>query len=337
MSSDLGKVVYPMRPLTTLPPISPQEVMYKMQNIHEVKFLPIDEHQHRLIETLDTKMPATELDIPEEIIRILKLPIPEYQDLETRQIKVLTQLEDLKKQVCTLSQFLKQSNKAPKLNENNGVEATTDCVPSQEPINIKVVVHADPNYVPYSILALQKIWTDVDIRVTSYKHSSIVPIQLMVPFRKINNSGAKTIVHLSLIWKETKELEVVTGVEGYALRGESNFLRYLSRQIDTRNYEKKESKPHLLDMALDWCYKTYEHLKTGGTYKDVKFYDVTRYFREWYKTPEHNIAEIALWSLLKRFPTEEIPPEFKPWYKSCEKTFIDKTYACECTDNTLNK
>lgn len=75
MSSDLGKVVYPMRPLTTLPPISPQEVMYKMQNIHEVKFLPIDEHQRRLIETLDTKMPATELDIPEEIIRILKVSV----------------------------------------------------------------------------------------------------------------------------------------------------------------------------------------------------------------------------------------------------------------------
>ncbi|XP_050451485.1 probable aminoacyl tRNA synthase complex-interacting multifunctional protein 2 [Cataglyphis hispanica] len=337
MSSDLGKVMYPMRPLTTLPPIPPQDVMYRMQNIHEEKFLPIDEHQCRLAETLDTKMPATELDIPEEIIRILKLPIPEYQDLETRQIKVLTQLEDLKKQVCTLSQFLKQSSKAPKSNENNRVETTTDCVSSQEPINIKVVVHADPNYVPYSILALQKVWTDVDIRVISYKHSSIAPMQLMIPFQNINNSAAKTIVHLSLIWKEIKELEVVTGVEGYAIRGESNFLRYLSRQIDAHNYEKIEPKPHFLDVVLDWCYKTYEHLKTGGTYKEVKFYDPTRYFRQRSKTSEYNIAEIALWSLLKRFPTEKMPPEFKPWYKSCEKTFIDEAYTYECKNDTLNK
>lgn len=42
------KVMYSMRPLTTLPPISPQDVVYKMKNIHEEK--PVDFHRGRLSE-----------------------------------------------------------------------------------------------------------------------------------------------------------------------------------------------------------------------------------------------------------------------------------------------
>lgn len=76
----------------------------------------------------------------------------------------------------------------------------------QEPVkHIKIIMHADPNYLPYSIIALQ-FWNDVDIRVTSYKHSSIVsPNQLTAFFKKKSiNSAAKTIIHLTLIWKQSK-------------------------------------------------------------------------------------------------------------------------------------
>lgn len=51
--------------------------------------------------------------------------------MEARQSKILIQLADLKKQVSTLSHFLKQSN-GNKLNENDGVEAATDCVASTQ-------------------------------------------------------------------------------------------------------------------------------------------------------------------------------------------------------------
>jgi len=68
-----------------------------------------------------------------------------------------------------------------------------------------MIVHADPDYLPYSVLALQKLWNDVDIRVTSYKHSSITSsTQFTVPFQKSINSAAKTIIHLTLIWKQSK-------------------------------------------------------------------------------------------------------------------------------------
>lgn len=74
----------------------------------------------------------------------------------------------------------------------------------QKPVNIDMVVHADSAYPPYSILALQKLWNDVDIRVTSYKHStSTSSIQLILPPKKIS-STVKTIIHLSLIWKDSK-------------------------------------------------------------------------------------------------------------------------------------
>lgn len=57
--SHLTTSMYLMRPFTTPPVISPQqEVMYKMQNIHAERFLPIDQHMRRLRDTVDTKMPS---------------------------------------------------------------------------------------------------------------------------------------------------------------------------------------------------------------------------------------------------------------------------------------
>lgn len=301
--------------------------MYKMRNIHEEPF-PGD-----VLEFLNIgRSVMDERDnVGQEFFRLLKTQkdiTSNYRDLETRQNRVLHQLAELKKQVSTLCQFLKQSNGIPKLNENTTVKATTDCVSPQEPVrHIKMIVHADPDYLPYSVLALQKLWNDVDIRVTSYKHSSITAsTQFTVPFQKSINSTAKTIIHLTLIWKQTKDLEVII-VDGCNIIGESNFLRYLSRLVDTHNYEKIHTQPHLLDTVLDWCYKTYEHLKTGGTYKEVDFNTVTRHFEKWANQPEPNIADFALWSLFKRFPPERKPKILDRWYDSCEKAFIDKVYA----------
>ena len=384
--SHLTTSMYIMRPFTTPPVISPpQEVMYKMQNIHAERFLPIDQHMRRLRDTVDTKMPS-ERDLEQhnqfeflrkQILRRLqgKELLPEYHELEARQSKILIQLADLKKQVSTLSHFLKQSN-GNKLNENDGVEAATDCVAStqvqeltgfknqvstlsnflkqsseatksnendeveagidcipstQKPVNIDMVVHADSAYPPYSILALQKLWNDVDIRVTSYKHStSTSSIQLILPPKKIS-STVKTIIHLSLIWKDTEDLEVVTGMDRCTIIGEVNFLRYLSRLIDTHNYEKIYAQPHLLDTVLDWCYKTHKHLETECTYDGVNFYTITHNIEKWsnyyqkeHDIVKHNIADVALWSLIKQFPLKNKPRILDKWYNLCEKTFIDK-------------
>ncbi|XP_072747488.1 aminoacyl tRNA synthase complex-interacting multifunctional protein 2 isoform X2 [Anoplolepis gracilipes] len=316
--------MYSMRSLTTLPPIPPQDVMYKMKNIHVGKLPQLTDQQLCCLkETADTKMPGRNIG--------QEKPLPEYEELEARQDKILIQLADLKKQVFTLCHYLKQSSGASnnKLNENiNNEEKTTISVSLQEPVTITITLYADPNYPPYSILALQKIWKDVDTRVTSYQHCSIRPlIQLPLLFKKTINCTANTIIDISLIWKRTEEVLIIIG-EKYPIIGESNFLRYLSRQIDTHNYEKTHMQPHLLDTILDWCYKMYKHLTTGGTYSEKDWCSVIHSFEKWSNKSngELNIADIALWSLLKQFPPEKKPKILDQWYELCEKSFIDNYY-----------
>lgn len=49
---------------------------------------------------------------------LFQSPLPEYNALEARQEKILAQLAELKKQVSTLSGFLKQTNQVAVINKS---------------------------------------------------------------------------------------------------------------------------------------------------------------------------------------------------------------------------
>lgn len=118
-------------------------------------------------------------------------------------------------------------------------------------------------------------------------------------------------------------MEIVTSIDRCAIVGEVNFLRYLSRLIDTHNYEKIHAQPHLLDRVLDWCYKTRKHLETKRTYDGVEFDTITRKIDWSNHIDEPNIADIALWSLFKQFPLKKKPQILNEWYSLCVKTFMN--------------
>ncbi|XP_029163407.1 uncharacterized protein LOC114934857 isoform X2 [Nylanderia fulva] len=289
-------------------------------------------------------------------------PSTEYYELEARQTKILSQLADLKEQVSTLCYFLKHSNEATKLNKNeipavsSDVSSTQKCVENslnhekqecilslflrglksevkvaadhvpftQKPVSTNMIIHVGPYHPPFSLNALMKVWKDVDIRTISYKQSTTNRSTAIQFFRKKTfKPAAKIIVNLSLIWRNIRELEIVTDIDRYKIFGEVNLLRYFSRLIDTHNYEKIHPQPHLLDTVLDWCYKTREHLETKEyTYDGVEFHTITHNIDKWsnYKD-EPNIADIAVWSLFKQYPLNKKPQVLNELYDICEKKF----------------
>jgi aminoacyl tRNA synthase complex-interacting multifunctional protein 2 len=72
----------------------------------------------------------------------------------------------------------------------------------QKPVVIKLVLNVNPKKPPYSILALQKLWKDTNIKVTSYIHSTTTA-QAPITFPEITTS-ATNVVEITLIWKEGK-------------------------------------------------------------------------------------------------------------------------------------
>lgn len=65
------------------------------------------------------------------------------------------------------------------------------------------MLHVNPNKPPYSILALQQLWKDTSIRVSSYLHSTAPrPIPLIFPIT--TKSSKSNILELTVIWKDGK-------------------------------------------------------------------------------------------------------------------------------------
>lgn len=103
----------------------------------------------------------------------------------------------------------------------------------------------------------------------------------------------------------------------FRIIGEVNFLRYVSRLIESHGYEKTCSQPHTLDFALD-CVHVLHHQKSikEGLHK------LADTFETWSCKGGFNIADIALWSLIKQFAETSLPPVLKKWYALCEETFM---------------
>ncbi|XP_012530729.1 probable aminoacyl tRNA synthase complex-interacting multifunctional protein 2 isoform X2 [Monomorium pharaonis] len=297
--------MYSMRPVVTLPAkCSPSTSMYEMRSIHEDRR---DDRRRRH----DAADPAAETaNMPDNAV-VTQTPLPEYGALEARQEKILSQLAELKKQVSTLCHFLKQSNKA---------EATKDFVKVLKPGIIRLVLNVNPKKPPYCILALQKLWKDTNIRVISYIHSNTKTDEAPLIFPEVFIS-ATNVIELSLIWKEVSDMEMIVDTLSYPIKGEVNFLRYLSRLLESHNYESTCLQPHTLDFALD-----YVNLLHHEQCIEKGLLVLADKFEKWSCKGGFNIVDIAVWSLIKQFPKTRLPPIFHEWYALCEKTFIDESF-----------
>lgn len=292
--------MYALKPIIALPSsLKHKNVMYKCKNIHEVCHLNGDHSTSE--ETILSQIKDQE-------------PHPDLKLLEARQEKILSQLSELKHQVATLCNVLKESNRS---NVKTSIETV-----SKRLVNVDMILNANPKKLPFSILALSKLWTDSSFRVQSHVHSTIsgsIP-QFEIPDDE--NNTQKNIINLRLIWKDVPDLQLNSDLSTCSTTGEVNFLRYLSRLIESHNYEKSDPlEANQIDSVLDLC-----HISSHQSPKEIHS-TISKLGGHLTKGPwffnkkEPSIVDIAVWSLIKRL-NSKLPPSLAKWFQHCEKTFL---------------
>jgi len=115
-------------------------------------------------------------------------------------------------------------------------------------------------------------------------------------------------------------MEIVVNAHSCPIRGEVNFLRLVSRLIESHNYESTCSQPHTLDFALDFTNFLHNQqcIKKG-------LITLANEFEKWSCKGGFNIVDIAVWSLIKQFNETDLPPVLRKWYALCENAFIEET------------
>ncbi|KAL2749118.1 putative aminoacyl tRNA synthase complex-interacting multifunctional protein 2 isoform X1 [Vespula maculifrons] len=307
--------MYTMKPIISLLDVSRRtNRIYEMKNIHGE--CGRGDHMGTGIKIV--------ADVTEQVIEFLKNPLPEYALLEARQEKILAQLAELKKQVSTLCDLLKHTNhvKLPAdyvRKENNMLSGVHYELKS---INVNLIVNVNPKKPPYSILALPKVWNDINIKLQSYVHSSVIGTVPKIYICDIN-PPKPNVINLFLIWKEVEDLEFVTGLYNYSLFGEVNFLRYISRVLNTDNFDNclDPVQANVLDTVLDYCYCL--QIEKSLKKQQLILQLITKKLgtNKWFGKNEPNIVDIAVWSVIKQISVQNLPSTLKKWINTCEKVF----------------
>lgn len=120
-----------------------------------------------------------------------------------------------------------------------------------------------------------------------------------------------------------KDIQLITKVYDFPFEGEANVLRYCSRLIEKYNYEKLQSEVSIsIDNILDLCLRlSIEEPRC----KNAVISQFNQYLEknEWFlNSTSPSIVDAAVWSILKREPSNKIPRELKTWFDLCEKTFL---------------
>ncbi|XP_001605106.1 aminoacyl tRNA synthase complex-interacting multifunctional protein 2 isoform X2 [Nasonia vitripennis] len=299
--------MYALKPVVSLPEkIALPSVMYELPRI-----------QGGSASCKTAEQGAIAADIAEQ------MKLPEYNVLEARQVKILKQIYELKQQVeclCVAVRLSDVNNPAEVLNKLN-LDITAD----EAPIRAEIIVSANPNSPPYSILALQRLWKDTKFNVEVHRHSTVSDATTQAFEEKLLSDASKDAVHsidVTLIWKDVSDVQLVTKVYDYPLEGEANVLRYLTRLIENYNYEKSPSVVHTIDSILDLCLRlSYEEARNVNaiTSKIASYLDKKTWLLD---GSNASIADVAAWSVLKRVASNRVPRELKNWYDVCEKTFL---------------
>ncbi|XP_011308939.1 probable aminoacyl tRNA synthase complex-interacting multifunctional protein 2 isoform X2 [Fopius arisanus] len=235
-------------------------------------------------------------------------PLPEVKALETRQEKILVQLAELKAQVLSLCDVLK-SNENPKSPRKS----------KREPVTADFVVNVNPESPAYSLLALKKLWSDVDFRIEPFQHSSV---QGVIPegFGRTRGCG-ESVISISLIWKKVNNAELVlSSLHESRILGEVNLLRYLSRLLDNHDSLPPEEATKI-DGILDLSHQlvSQDNLKIKLSIINILDKKITN--GNWFstrKTP--GIGDVAVWSALKQISPKSLPSNLASWYQKCEKS-----------------
>lgn len=192
-----------------------------------------------------------------------------------------------------------------------------------------VVINANPNNVPHSLLTLQKLWKNrLNLVVKCYTHSTIGQLApsaqqfIQLIESSVNVSASVPTLNVALIWKDVPIIELQCAPTTFIpLYGEANIIRYFSRVgpneygYDTLSIVQSAE----IDSVLDICHE----LIVGATNsKDrqalLKKLNVKLGKESYFGGGDRiSVADIALYSAVRQLnvTAKDLTPTLNSWLK----------------------
>lgn len=205
-------------------------------------------------------------------------------------------------------------------------ELVINCL--QERYLQQLVIHVNPVNIPFSFLALQKLWTNrLNLVIECYTHSSVkeLPAQNQAFVKRVSafkaNSTAPTL-SVSLIWKDTPTTDLVCAPGTFIpISGEDNILRYLLR-IGPSEFGYLGAGSIQGQMEIDAILDLVHELVLASAKKDHRASILKRLSQRLntqtaFGGDSTNVSDIAVFSTLKQLniTAKELPANIKTWYE----------------------
>jgi len=259
----------------------------------------------------------------------------EMEALQKRQVVIIEQLKDLKARLLSMHKQLGVGSKPAQVNQHE--KSTKNGIQSElKPINTKllqdVVINAHPKNIPYSLVALQRVWRNrLHLIVNCYTHSTISSLpeanahfaQQLSKHTTSNNSLPTLTV--SLIWKDVPTTELLCAPATFIpIYGEVNVLRHFSRiGPNEYAYETTSHDDVQINSILDLCHLLVSVTtardrqsilwQLNGVLGNGKFFGGSVF----------NISDLAISSAIKQLSisAKDISPNLTKWLKSVSTLF----------------
>lgn len=188
-----------------------------------------------------------------------------------------------------------------------------------------IVINANPENVPYSLVAIKKLWQNrLNISIRVCTHSSIVVLPAAaLAFNEALQRLATDVDEISslpklnvvLIWKNVPQLEMVSSASNFfAIVGEVNILRYLNRiGPNEHSYDMVSLAESIeIDATLDLCTRL---LAAGLKERQVVLQELLKRLngRDYYGGEQVVLSDLAVSSSVKQLPKNLVPAPLSAW------------------------
>ncbi|CAO1414535.1 unnamed protein product [Diamesa serratosioi] len=193
----------------------------------------------------------------------------EVEILEQKQKRILVQLEDLKNTLMAMRGDMNLCNKPQQPSQqksSSSVQKTSSSanvkkLPIDQSYLQDVVINANPQCVPYSVLALKNLWNGrLNLQAEVFTHSSVAEItseakDFTAKITKSSVSSNLPTLKVIIIWKDVDTIQMVPS-KFSPIYGEVNIIRYLNRIGPNEFfYDIDNHQANLADTTLDICYQ----------------------------------------------------------------------------------
>lgn len=193
------------------------------------------------------------------------------------------------------------------------------------------MIHVNPVNIPYSLLGLQKLWTDrLNLVIECYTHSSVpeLPQQNQAFVARVNAfkpTPDAPSLNVSLIWKQTPTTNLVCAPGTFIpITGESNILRYLIRIGPSEFGYGNSIQANLeIDAIFDLTYELVMATVRDHRLSILKRLSQRLHTQKAFGGDSTNVSDLVVFSTLKQLHLngKELPANLKSWLE-LNKTLI---------------